>query len=126
MKPSVHFRVEWDEFEHLKSEAKKRKITHNALARIYIRDAVAGFDRKHDVLLGSSEDLRTQVSQLQEAVSKLAVLAAGALAASAIPPGFANPMPDNVKDQVRGHIRESIKQGKNIDRAYDDGKFNGE
>jgi hypothetical protein len=126
VKPSVHYRVDWDEFEHLKEEAKRRKITHNALARLYLRDTIAGYDRKHDVLLGQIETLRAAVARLQESLEKHSVLAAGALASSAIPPGLANPMPENIKDQVRGHIREAIKQGRNIDRAYDDGKFSGE
>ncbi|PZR46014.1 MULTISPECIES: hypothetical protein [Burkholderiaceae] len=126
MKPSVHYRVDWDEFEHLKEEAKRRKITHNALARLYLRDTIAGYDRKHEVLLAQIETLRAEVARLQNTLEKQSVLTAGALASSAIPPGLANPMPENIKDQVRGHIREAIKQGRNIDRAYDDGKFNGE
>ncbi|AQH06174.1 hypothetical protein A9R05_45120 (plasmid) [Burkholderia sp. KK1] len=126
MKPSIHFRVEWDEYEHLKQEAKKRKITHNTLARLYLRDAISGYDRKHEVLLETNQTLQAQVTDLQEAVTKLCILAAGALASSAIPPGLASTMPDSVKDQVRGHIREAIKQGKFIDRAYDNGTFNGD
>ncbi len=126
MKPSIHFRVEWDEYEHLKQEAKKRKITHNTLARLYLRDAISGYDRKHEVLLETNQSLQAQVTDLQEAVTKLCILAAGALASSAIPPGLASTMPDSVKDQVRGHIREAIKQGKFIDRAYDNGTFNGD
>lgn len=126
MKPSIHFRVEWDEYEHLKQEAKKRKITHNTLARLYLRDAISGYDRKHEVLLETNQTLQAQVTDLQEAVTKLCILAAGALASSAIPPGLASTMPDSVKDQVRGHIREAIKQGKFIDRAYDNGTFSGD
>ncbi|WP_454875159.1 hypothetical protein [Paraburkholderia xenovorans] len=126
MKPSIHFRVEWDEYEHLKQEAKKRKITHNTLARLYLRDAISGYDRKHEVLLETNQTLQAQVTDLQEAVTKLCILAAGALASSAIPPGLASTMPDSLKDQVRGHIREAIKQGKFIDRAYDNGTFNGD
>ena len=126
MKPSIHFRVEWDEYEHLKQEAKKRKITHNTLARLYLRDAISGYDRMQEVLLETNQTLQAQVKDLQEAVTKLCILAAGALASSAIPPGLASTMPDSVKDQVRGHIREAIKQGKFIDRAYDNGTFNGD
>jgi hypothetical protein len=126
VKPSIHFRVDWDEFEHLKEEAKKRKITHTVLARLYLRDAIAGYDRKHEVLVEQNEELRAQVTALQQAVSKLCVLAAGALASSAIPPGLADSMPDAIQEQVRGHIREAIAQGKNIDQAYDKGTFNEE
>ncbi|MGY6258942.1 hypothetical protein ACXIVK_36475 [Paraburkholderia caledonica] len=126
MKPSIHFRVEWDEYEHLKQEAKKRKITHNTLARLYLRDAISGYDRKHEVLLETNQTLQAQVTDLQEAVTKLCILAAGALASSAIPPGLASAMPDSLKEQVRGHIREAIKQGKFIDRAYDNGTFSGD
>jgi len=80
VKPSIHFRVEWDEYEHLKQEAKKRKITHNTLARLYLRDAISGYDRKHEVLLETNQTLQAQVTDLQEAVTKLCILAAGALA----------------------------------------------
>ncbi|MBU9366416.1 MULTISPECIES: hypothetical protein [Burkholderiaceae] len=125
-KPIVHFGIEWDEFERLQAEAERRKLSHNALARLYLRDTIAGYDRKHEVLLAQIETLRAEVARLQNTLEKQSVLAAGALASSAIPPGLANPMPENIKDQVRGHIREAIKQGRNIDRAYDDGKFNGE
>lgn len=126
MKPSIHFRVEWDEYEHLKAEAKRRKITHNMLARLLLRDAISGYDRKHEALVETNQSLQAQVTDLQAAVTKLCILAAGALASSAIPPGLASTMPDSLKDQVRGHIREAIKQGKNIDRAYDNGTFNGD
>lgn len=125
-KPIVHFGIEWDEFEHLKAEAERRKLSPNALARLFLRETIAGYDRKHHVLMDQTQSLQSTVDGLQESVEKLCVLTAGALASSAIPPGLANPMPDSVKDQVRGHIREAIKQGRNIDRAYDDGKFNGE
>jgi hypothetical protein len=126
VKPSIHYRVDWDEYQHLKEEAERRKITHNTLARLYLRDSIAGYDRKHEVLLGQIQTLLGEVARLQESLEKQRVLTAAALASSAIPPGLANPMPDSVKDQVRGHIREAIKQGRNIDRAYDDGKFNGD
>jgi hypothetical protein len=126
VKPSIHYRVDWDEYQHLKEEAERRKITHNMLARLYLRDSIAGYDRKHEVLLGQIQTLLGEVARLQESLEKQRVLTAAALASSAIPPGLANPMPDSVKDQVRGHIREAIKQGRNIDRAYDDGKFNGD
>lgn len=125
-KPIVHFAMEWDEFEHLKTEAERRKLSPNALARLFLRETIAGYDRKHEVLMDRTQELQSSVAVLLDTTNKLSVLTAGALAASAIPPGFVNPMPDAIKDQVRGHIREAIKQGKSIDRAYDDGKFNGE
>ncbi|CAM2198453.1 Ribbon-helix-helix protein CopG domain-containing protein (plasmid) [Paraburkholderia kururiensis] len=124
--PIVHFRITWDELERLKEDAQKRKLTFNAMARLYLRDAMAGYDRKHEVLMETNQALLAQVTAMQEAVTKLCILAAGALASSAIPPGLASTMPDSLKDQVRGHIREAIKQGKNIDRAYDNGTFEGD
>lgn len=125
-KPIVHFGLEWDEFESLKVEAVRRKLSPNALARLFLRESIAGYDRKHNVLMDQTQTLQTSVNGLQASVEKLCVLTAGALASSAIPPGLASPMPDGVKDQVRGHIREAIKQGRNIDQAFDDGKFNGD
>ncbi|MDD1493977.1 MULTISPECIES: hypothetical protein [Burkholderia] len=123
---SVHFRVQWDEYEHLCAEAQKRKIAPMALAKMIHRESMAGYDRRHEVLLEEIEQLRASVATLQALVSKTAVFAAGAVAAAAIPPGMATSIPEGMKDQVRGHISASVREGRRIDRAFDDGRFDTE
>ncbi|RQQ78685.1 hypothetical protein DF134_35575 [Burkholderia stagnalis] len=123
---SVHFRVEWDEYEHLSNEAQKRNMAPMALAKLIHREAMAGYDRRQEVLLEEIEQLRAAVTALHALVSKTAVFAAGAVAAAAIPPGMATSMPDAMKGQVRGHISASVREGRRIDRAFEEGRFDTE
>ncbi|KWK68741.1 MULTISPECIES: hypothetical protein [Burkholderia] len=123
---SVHFRVQWDEYEHLSNEAQKRKMAPMALAKMIHREAMAGYDRRQEVLLEEIEQLRAALGELQAVVSKTAVFAAGAVAAAAIPPGMAASIPAEMKDQVRGHISASVREGRRIARAFDEGRFDPE
>ena len=113
---SVHFRIDRDEYDHLKEEARKRKMSPTALARLFLRDGLGGFDRKHDALLD-------RIEMLQSLLIKGNILAASALASSALPVGSSDQLPESAKEQVRNHIKESVRQGRNIDGAYDNGTF---
>lgn len=120
---SVHFRVDWKEFELLEEEAKKRKLTPNAYAKLLHRDALANYDRRHEVLLDQLEALRGQYAELHTLLVKTAALSAGAVAAASIPPGMAMSIPAPMREQVKGHITASVREGERISRAFDEGVF---
>lgn len=120
---SVHFRVEWKEYEVLEEEAKKRKLHPNAYAKQLHREAIAQYDRRHEALLDQLDLLRSQVAGLQDLLVKTAALSAGAVAAAAFPPGMATALPAQMRDQVKGHISASVREGQRISRAFDEGAF---
>ncbi|HDR9762087.1 TPA: hypothetical protein QDC44_006320 [Burkholderia cepacia ATCC 25416] len=120
---SVHFRVEWKEYEVLEEEAKKRKLGPNAYAKQLHREALANYDRRHEALLDQLEALRNQVAALDTMLAKTAALSAGAVAAAAFPPGMATAIPEQMRAQVKGHITEAVREGERISRAFDKGVF---
>ncbi|MDN4571893.1 hypothetical protein DBB29_24860 [Pandoraea cepalis] len=113
---SVHFRIDDDEYFFLVSEAKKLKITANALAKIRHREAMAGFDRKHEALL---ELMRSVLVALE----KGNILAASAVISAALPVGIDATQDDAVAQQVREHVEEAIRLGRNMSSTYDKGRF---
>ncbi|UVA77190.1 hypothetical protein [Pandoraea commovens] len=113
---SVHFRLEDDEFIFLVEEAKKLKISANALAKIRHREAMAGFDRKHEALL---ETMRAVLAALE----KGNILAASAVISAALPLGIGTTDDDAIAHQVRAHVEEAIRLGRNMSSSYDKGRF---
>jgi hypothetical protein len=119
---SIHIRVEHDDYEKLVQLAGAMKITPSAVARTLVLAGLSPYDRKHDALLDRLE-------RVEMLMQKVGILAAGALVSAAIPPDLAGEVSglnDEIMDKMRNHVRQSIEQGKNIDRAYDEGRFDEE
>ncbi|WP_148662466.1 hypothetical protein [Paraburkholderia phytofirmans] len=113
---SVHIRIDRDEHDYLREEARKRKISANALARIFVRDGLAKFDRRNDALM-------ERIDALINLVTKSNVLAASAVVSAALPVGLGATLDEAIKAQMRSHIMEAVKLGQNISSTYDKGTF---
>lgn len=113
---SVHIRIDRDEYDYLKEEARKKKISPNALARIFVRDGLAKFDRRNDALM-------VQIDALINLVTKSNVLAASAVVSAALPVGLGASLDEGTRAQMRSHIMEAVKLGHNISSTYDKGTF---
>ena len=113
---SVHIRIDRDEHDYLREEARKRKISANALARIFVRDVLAKFDRRNDALM-------ERIDALINLVTKSNVLAASAVVSAALPVGLGATLDEAIKAQMRSHIMEAVKLGQNISSTYDKGTF---
>ncbi|PFW66733.1 hypothetical protein COL27_29355 [Bacillus sp. AFS075960] len=75
------------------------------------------------MLLDQLEALRGQYAELHTLLVKTAALSAGAVAAASIPPGMATSIPAPMREQVKGHITASVREGERISRAFDEGVF---
>ncbi|WP_213765605.1 hypothetical protein [Caballeronia sp. dw_19] len=116
---SIHIRVEHDDYEKLVQRAGSMKMTPSAVARGLVLQGLWPIDHKHDALLDRLE-------RLEILMMKVSILAASAVASTVIPPGLegdVSELEEGFKEQMRHHIRQSIKQGKNVDGAYDKGRF---
>lgn len=116
---SIHIRVEHDDYEKLAQLAGTMKMTPSAVARGLVLQGLWPVDRKHEALLDRLE-------RLEILMNKVSVLSASALASAAIPPGLGrdvSELEESFKEQIRNHIRQSVRQGKNIHSAYDKGTF---
>ncbi|CAH2778904.1 MAG: hypothetical protein CBARDMAM_0995 [uncultured Caballeronia sp.] len=113
---SVHIRLDRDEYDYLKDEARKRKVSPNALVRVFVRDGLAKFDRRNDALM-------VQIDALINLVTKSNILAASAVVSAALPVGLGATLDEGTKAQMRNHIMETVKLGHNISSTYNKGTF---
>ncbi|MGR9587112.1 hypothetical protein [Pandoraea sputorum] len=113
---SVHFRVDDDEYFFLVKEAAKMKISPNALAKLRHREAMAGYDRKHEIIMETMRDLLV-------ALQKANILTASAVISAALPSGFGTTADPAIAQQVREHVEEAVRLGRNMSTSYDKGQF---
>lgn len=73
---SIQVRLTSAEYDVLASKAAAQKTTMAALLRAYMHEGLAGFDRKHEVLLDEVRAVRSEI----EMARNLAASAVGALA----------------------------------------------
>jgi hypothetical protein len=113
---SVHFRVDDDEYSFLVKEAAELKISPNALAKLRHREAMAGYDRKHEIVMETMRDVL-------ETLQKMNILTASAIISAALPAGIGTTADPAIARQVREHVEEAVRLGRNMSSSYDKGQF---
>lgn len=115
----VNVRLDDDHYDQLCQLASARRLSVSTLAHLLMLDGLKQSDRQQGVLL-------ERLERLELLVEKATILSASAIAAAVIPADLAEKLDDQkpeVQDKLRAHIRQSIRQGKNIRSAYDKGTF---
>ena len=107
---SIQVRLTSIEYEILASKAAAHKTTMASLLRTYMHEGLAGFDRKHEVVL---DELRSTRNAL-ELTRKLSASAIGALALLDVPRHNATAIQD-----IKKNLDESFGLAKATDQLMD-------
>jgi hypothetical protein len=107
---SIQVRLTSIEYEILASKAATQKTTMASLLRAYMHEGLAGFDRKHEVVL---DELRSTRNAL-ELTRKLSASAIGALALLDVPRHNATAIQD-----IKKNLDESFGLAKATDQLMD-------
>lgn len=113
----ITVRLDVEELEFLQEKAKRYKIPTAVLARQYVMEGLAEFDRKHESLVNRMELLHDEVRRAGE-------LASSAIAAACLLKDVSGGQDMKAKRAiVRTHIHDSINLGRQILKHHDDGEF---
>lgn len=104
---SIQVRLTSPEYDVLANKAAAQKTTMAALLRAYMHEGLAGFDRKHEVLLDEVGAIRNEV----EMARNLAASAVGALALLNVPRHDAAAIQD-----IKKNLNESFGLAKATDQ----------
>ena len=112
---NFQIRLGEDEIAEIEKRAKNSGLTSSALARLFIRDGLAQFDRKHEALLDRLEALQKTV----DASNLLAAMSVAAV--SFLDIGRIDGKTESGQARVKAHIQASIKMGCVIKKMSDEG-----
>ncbi|NMM38352.1 MAG: hypothetical protein HHJ09_12765 [Glaciimonas sp.] len=120
-------RLQKNEWEKIKEIAAKNKVKQTDIARMFIRDGLAQFDRKHIALMEKIMSLQMQIATLQESSEQSNILSAANLAAISL---LNIDRIDGARENGRGRLKENVKTslrlGKSLQEARASGAFDKE
>jgi hypothetical protein len=97
---SVLLRLDEADDEALKKESRIRNISKAELLRIFMHEGLAGYDRKHEDVIGRLGSIEGRVSQVLE----LAAVGAAMLSALDV-----KRTPDDQVKQMTGHLKQGFE-----------------
>lgn len=112
---SLQVRLDTEEIEEIEKMAKASNTSSAAIARNFIREGLAGFDRKHSILLERIETLRGMLDQAN-LLSAMSVSAVSFIDASRI-----DGKVEAGQVRVKSNIQAAIKMGRVIKEMSDIG-----
>jgi len=117
-KKNFQIRLDETEIAEIDKRVKEAKLpSHAALARIFIQDGLARFDRKHEHLI-------EKIDELQSAVDRLSLIAAmSAAGVSFLDLPRIDGKQESGQERVKGNIQGSLKMGRVIKKMADDGSL---
>lgn len=112
----IRTRVDLDTNEQLEALAKRLDVSISAAIRMFIRDGLAQYDRRHDMLAG-------QLEQMAKSVERAHVMAAAALAATVLPAETGRRLHGDARDLFQKRADSAVYFGMAIKDAHDRGAF---
>lgn len=118
-------RLDEDIHKEVAEAAAKFEISSSAMARIFIRDGLAQFDRKHEALLKRTLLLEEKVDSLRKSVDQSNMLTSMSVAAvSFLDVGRIDGKTESGQDRVKANIQSSTKMGSVIKELSEHGLLN--
>lgn len=114
----LRVRVNDEDLDELKKTATERNLDQATLARIFIRDGLVQFDRKHLAQMEQIKFLQLQNDALQKLIEKSNTLTAAALAAVSL---LESERFDRYKEGGKDRLKENIKSSFSVGAALNDG-----
>lgn len=124
LEKSFTVRISAEDYQSISKIAHSEKTSPSAIARIYIRDGLAQFDRKHEELMENVAAMQLQIVTLQRICEQSNILTAANLAAvSLLDINRINGGEENGRVRLKGNVQTSLTLGKSLIEAHASGSL---
>ena len=120
----INLRISQDDATDIENAAKEREVSQSTLLRIYIRDGLAKYDRKHEELIQQNQGLQLQVNDLLGLLKTSNAMSCATLAAIAL---LTTSQLDRHTvdggDRLKGNLKTAFSLGNAVLAGYSGGAF---